>query len=142
MENNLSDSYLIDYQKIAELNIPHAPIGNLLGIRIIDADVGRVVAEMNAQESLLNSLGNIQGGAISVLADTVMGLACGTKVSKSKKFSTLEFKINFIKPVNTGTLIAIGKVQHLGNLSCVSEAEIYNEDKQLIAKSTGTLLIH
>ncbi len=138
---NLSDSYLSDYLKIVEQNVPHAPIGNLLGIRIVDADVGRVVAEMNTQDSLLNSLGVIQGGAISVLADAVMGLACGTKVSKSKKFSTLEFKINFIKPVNHGTLIAIGKVQHFGHLSCVAEAEIYNEEKQLIAKSTGTLLI-
>jgi uncharacterized protein (TIGR00369 family) len=138
---NVSESYLADYLKIIEQNVPHAPIGNLLGIRIVDADIGRVVAEMNAQESLLNSLGMIQGGAISVLADTVMGLACGTKVNKAKKFSTLEFKINFLKPVNSGTLVAIGKVQHFGHLSCVTEAEIFNEDKQLVAKSTGTLLI-
>lgn len=141
MENCNTESYLKDYLQAVEKQIAHSPIGSLLGIRILSAEEGRLVAEMDAQDKLLNSLGTIHGGVIASLADAVMGLACGTMLKKTSKFTTLEFKINFIKPVISGVIIGIGKVQHIGKSSCVSEAEIYDQDKQLVAKSTSTLLI-
>ena len=141
METENQMKYLNDYQKIVQGNQIHAPIGKQMGIRLIEASQGMVVAEMQTEDSLLNSLGTIQGGAISVLADVAMGLACGTMVEKGKTFSTLEFKINFIRPVTSGLLTAIGKVSHIGTRSCVSDCEIFNEEKKLVAKSSGTLLI-
>jgi uncharacterized protein (TIGR00369 family) len=62
-------------------------------------------------------------------------------LEKGKQFSTLEFKINFIRPITSGLLTAIGKVSHIGARSCVSDCEIFNDEKKLVAKSSGTLLI-
>lgn len=78
----------------------------------------------------------VHGGAIASIADTVMSLAAATA---GYLYRTAEMKLNFIAPVYAQTeLRAEARVVHPGKTLAVVEAEYYNHEGKLAAKSLGT----
>lgn len=88
------------------------------------------------------SFGNVaHGGALSALMDATLGLAALSQaVPEGLLVSTVEFKMNFIRPAHIGdTLIGIGKVEHNGRSLIISNASIFlKESDTLVAKGLGT----
>lgn len=81
------------------------------------------------------------GGAISGLMDATLGLAAlSAAVPEQMLVSTVEFKLNFIRPAHIGEkLIGIGEVEHVGKSLIISKGHLYLEDrKTLIAQGLGT----
>jgi len=81
------------------------------------------------------------GGAIAALMDSSLGVAAlSQSVTEGLLVSTVEFKLNYIKPAHLGDkLIGIGKVAHNGKSLMISDAHIYIEGTDtLIAKGQGT----
>ena len=79
----------------------------------------------------------MQGGIIMTLADQAISGAVGT-VNPGFRSVTVEMKLNFIAPAQSGVLIGEGRVTHRGNLLSVGEATIKDEDGRLIAQAMGT----
>ena len=53
-------------------------------------------------------MGTTHGGIFCDLADAAMGMAWASTLDEGEAFTTLELKINFLKPVWAGTLVATG----------------------------------
>lgn len=111
------------------------------GLRITKFGEGEASVAMDVDERYHNSQGVLHGGIYTLLADTAMGLAAISTLDDEESFTTVELKINFIRPVTKGTLLAEGKVVHRGTRTTVIEATVLNTEGKLVAVATSTGLI-
>jgi len=70
-----------------------------LGARITEAEPGRVVVELEAGPRHRHGGGVVQGGVITQIADAAMGMSLATLQEDGFWNTTIELKINFIRPV-------------------------------------------
>jgi uncharacterized protein (TIGR00369 family) len=135
---------LESYMKIVKGNQIHAPISELIGMRFTFVEAGGATFELMVNQAHFNSLGTVQGGIFTIMADAAMGIAFGSLLNENDKFSTIELKINFLRPISEGKLKAIGKVVHRGKRTGMAECEIFSDDgekSRLVAKATSSLII-
>jgi uncharacterized protein (TIGR00369 family) len=81
-----------------------------LGARISEAEPGRVVLELEAGPQHRHGGGVVQGGVITQIADAAMGMSLGTLQEDGVWNTTIELKINFLRPVISGRIRAVGRV--------------------------------
>jgi uncharacterized protein (TIGR00369 family) len=120
--------------------LPQPPIARLLGARLIEIERGRAKVELPADERHANPMGTLHGGVLCDIADMAMGMAYAATLEDSESFTTLELKINFLRPVWRATLTAEGVVVYRGRTVGLAECSITDEKGRLIAKATSTCL--
>jgi acyl-coenzyme A thioesterase PaaI-like protein len=76
-----------------------APIGKLFGLKLLQAENGMAVFELVADERHANPMGTLHGGVLCDIADAAMGFAYYTTLAPDESLTTLELKINFLRPV-------------------------------------------
>jgi uncharacterized protein (TIGR00369 family) len=111
-----------------------------LGARIAEAEPGRVVVELIAGPQHRHGGGVVQGGVITQIADAAMGMTLATFQEDGMWNTTIELKINFIRPVVAGRLRAIGRVVEMRQTLLFSEADVYDDRDRLIARAASTCL--
>src|SRR6266508_2597722 len=90
--------------------IPPPPIARLIGFTLASVEPGRAVIEFEAAERHANPMGTLHGGVLCDIADAAMGMAYASRLDEGETFTTLELKINFLKPLWTARLQALGRV--------------------------------
>ncbi|HET9847461.1 MAG TPA: alpha/beta fold hydrolase [Candidatus Dormibacteraeota bacterium] len=120
-----------------------APFFQLLGMRFIAVSDGSATLEMPATASQYNPNNVVHGGAITSLADSAMGLAVFSTCAAGESFTTAELHINFLKAatVESGTLRSVGRVIQRGQQIVVAEADVVDQQNQLLARASSTLFI-
>jgi len=117
------------------------PVAEFLGISFASQSNGNAVAEFHAQAQHANPMGTLHGGILCDLADAAMGVAFGTTLGPGESFTTLELKINFLRPVWTGLLKAEADVLSRGRTVGLVTCSITDEKRRLIASATSTCMI-
>jgi uncharacterized protein (TIGR00369 family) len=122
-----------------EEKIPAAPIDRYAGIRLIEAEDGRVVFSLPAHPGLLQELGTVFGGVIALLAKSASGAAVQTIAPAGTGFTALDLKVNFLRPtrVEGDELIATGSVTHRGRKLSIANAVVTYRGRR-VAIATGT----
>lgn len=85
-------------QRIMRGQILAPPIFDLLGFRLVRVEPGKVACEFEPAEFHYNPMAAVHGGVVGTLLGSVMGLAVHAHLSAGSLFSTLELKVNFIRP--------------------------------------------
>src|SRR5258708_38341048 len=90
-----------------------------------------------------NRIGSVHGGYAATLLDSVMGLAVHTELPVGSGYTTLEFKISFIKGMtkDTGPVRSEGKTLSVGRRAATAEARITDSKGRLLAHATTTCLV-
>jgi uncharacterized protein (TIGR00369 family) len=101
---------------------------------------GRAVVTLDAEERHSNPMGTLHGGVLCDVADAAMGMAYFSTLEAGESFTTLELKINFLRPFWTGRLVARGTVVSRGRTVGMTECDIEDEQGRLIAKASATCL--
>lgn len=117
----------------------------LLGMQIEKAQDGQGIVDIHVDARLLHPAQIVHGGVIFTLADTAMSMALLSTLTPETAVSTIEAKINYLRPVRTGELSAEATIIHQGRTTAVLEARVYNangEEHKEIARVTGTFHIH
>lgn len=119
------------------------PVIQLLGIEFVSADPGTVTMRMPAAEYLFNPLGSVHGGSLATLLDSVMGCAVHSTLPVGRGYTTLEFKLNFLRAATgrSGLLTAVGQVIHAGRQQAVAEGRLSDESGRLVATASTTCLV-
>ncbi|HKC10705.1 MAG TPA: PaaI family thioesterase [Vicinamibacteria bacterium] len=117
------------------------PIAQLLGIRAVAFDEGQAVLELEAEGRHANPMGTMHGGVLCDLADLAMGVACYSTLAGEESFTTLELKINFLKPIWTGRLTARAEVKKGGRTTAFLVCEIHDDKDSLVAVASSTCMI-
>ena len=116
------------------------PIAKLLGLRVISVLPGESYLELDAGPQHANPMGTLHGGVLCDLADLAMGAAYATTLDIGETFTTLELKINFLRPVWREKLFAVGKIVNRGRTIGMAEYDITDTQGRLVAKSTSTCM--
>jgi uncharacterized protein (TIGR00369 family) len=112
----------------------------LLGVRVVEAEPGRVVFELPVGPQHRHGGGVVQGGVITQIADAAMGVSLGTLQEDGMWNTTIELKINFLRPVVEGRLRAIGRVVEMKQTLFFSEADVVDEQGRLVAHASSTCM--
>lgn len=123
--------------------IPIPPVAETLDFAGFDVEAGRVSFRIVPREFHYNPIGAVHGGVLATLADSAMGCAVHSTLTAGSGYTTLEFKINFVRPVTveTGEIVATGEVVHRGRRVATAEARITDADGRLLAHASTTCLV-
>jgi uncharacterized protein (TIGR00369 family) len=119
---------------------PGPPVARLVGFQIVEVAPGRAVFEMEAGPQHANPMGTVHGGILCDIADAAMGIAYASELEEGQTFTTLELKINFLKPVWKTRLRAEGHVVKRGKTVGLVECDVVDEAGSLVARASSTCL--
>jgi uncharacterized protein (TIGR00369 family) len=113
-------------------------IAKLLGFTMTTLEPDFAVFEFEPGPQHSNPMGTLHGGVLCDLADAAMGMAWIAGLAEGESFTTIELKINFLRPVLGGRLKAEGRIVRRGRTIGYAECEIRDEAGRLVAKSSCT----
>lgn len=123
--------------------LPSAPIAQPGRVTMTEAAEGRVTFVGNPDFSLYNPQGTVHGGWFGIALDSAMGCAVMSRLPRGFSYTTLEYKVNMLRPVfeGTGPLQIIGESIHAGRRTATAEGRILDENGKLYATGTTTCMI-
>jgi uncharacterized protein (TIGR00369 family) len=127
-------------EKIQRGELPPPPVAALIGFTITSIEPGWAVLEMEAGPQHANPMGTLHGGILCDLADAAMGMAYASSLDEGETFTTLELKINFLKPVWTGRLTATGRLVKGGHSIGLVECDVLDHKDRLVARASTTCM--
>jgi uncharacterized protein (TIGR00369 family) len=119
---------------------PVAPVGKLIGFRPTSIEPGKAVFELEAGPQHANPMGTLHGGIICDVADAAMGVAYVSTLGDDESFTTIEMKVNFLRPFWTGTLVATGHVVKGGRMIGLVECDVTDKEGRLVARASSTCM--
>lgn len=123
--------------------LPAPPIMQTIEPFDSSAEPGVVVMHSIPGIRHYNPIGSVHGGYAATLLDSVMGLAVHTALPPGSGYTTLEFKVSFIKGMtrDTGTIRSEGRTMNVGRRAATAEARITDAKGRLLAHATTTCLV-
>ena len=122
---------------------PQPPIAQLLGMRLVEAEKGRAVFEATPGTAWYNPLGTIHGGFAATILDSCMACAVQTMLDVGYGYTTIEFKITFLRPMTdqTGPVRGVGEVIQVGKRLGASEGTLIDAQGKVLAHATTSCMI-
>jgi uncharacterized protein (TIGR00369 family) len=119
---------------------PDPPVARLVVFRVVAVEPGRAVFEMEAGPQHANPMGTLHRGILCEIADAAMGIAYASTLGEGESFTTLELKINFLKPIWKARLRAEGRLVNRGRTVGLVECDVEDETGSLVARASSTCL--
>lgn len=130
-------------QKIASGELPRPPISALMGFGLAELGEGRAVFTAETGEHLYNPIGVVHGGLAATLLDSAMGCAVHSTLPAGAGYTTLELKVNFVRPLTAETVGVRCEAQviHVGGRTATAEGRVLDREGKLYAHATTTCII-
>ncbi len=129
-------------RRIVAGEVRNVPIGETLGFRAVEVEPGRIVFAGKPDERSLNLIGTIHGGWSAAILDTAMALAALTTLDARHDFTTLDLKLNFLRPIAAGAEVRCeARVVHGGRRVALCEGRIVDSGGKLLVHGTSSCLI-
>jgi uncharacterized protein (TIGR00369 family) len=128
---------------IVDGSLPAPPITETLGFRLAEVAPGYALFTMTPAYKHYNPIGTVHGGVAATLLDSCMSCAIQTHFAAGTGYTTLEFKVNLVRPITdkTGPIRAEGRSLHIGRRSGTAEGRLIDAGGALLAHATTTCLI-
>lgn len=121
----------------------HNRFGGHFGMQLIVNGQGNITYRMRITADHLAFKGLAHGGVVAGMMDGVLGVAALSSVAHNKQVvATVEFKINYLAPVDLGDeLTGHGTVIRSGKRMVISRGEILKNGKVPVASALGTFTV-
>ena len=118
-------------------------MARLMNMRLAEVEEGRAVFAVEPDERHYNGLGIAHGGLAATLLDSALGCAINTVMPAGRVFTTLEMKINYVRPMRreTGEVRCEAEVLHAGGRVATAEGRIVDASGKLYAHGTATCML-
>jgi uncharacterized protein (TIGR00369 family) len=130
-------------RKIISGEMPPPPMAALMNFQLSELDEGRAVFIIEPAEYHYNPNGVVHGGLAATLLDSAMGCAVHSTLPSGVGYTTLEVKVNYLRPMtrSTGQLRAEAKTLHVGRTTAMAEAKLTDAKGKLYAAASTTCII-
>ena len=130
-------------QKMIAGEMPNPPMSETLGFHLVEIERGRAVFEGLPEYRYYNPIGSVHGGFAATLLDSALGCAVFSTMAKGEGWTTLELKMNLVRPLtkDTGLVRAEGRILHRGRTVATSEADLKDSAGKLYAHATTTCMV-
>lgn len=118
-----------------------SPFWDHIGMEEQVIEEGYAELRINITPNLHQRRGSVHGGVLASLIDGAVGSAVRSTLSQDQVSTTVELKINYLRPAKGSYLLAKAKLSHRGRTLAVGQAEIVNPDGKLVAMGTATYMI-
>ena len=128
---------------IIDGTVPNPPISELVGFHLAEVENGRAVFESTPDFRHYNPIGTVHAGFTATLLDSALGCAIFSTLTKGDTWTTLELKLNLVRPLtkDTGPVRAEGRILHRGRTVATSEGDLKDRAGKLYAHATTTCMI-
>ena len=116
------------------------PAARLIGLTLASFAAGEAVVNLEVDDRHTNPMGTVQGGILAMVADAAMGWAYMTTLGEGETYTTLEMKINFLKPMWKGLLSAQAHVRKAGRTVGLVACDLVADDGNLVAHALSTCM--
>lgn len=113
----------------------------LLGMRFVQLDPDRVVAELTIRDDLRTVGGALHGGTLMAFADTVGAAATIVNLTDGATTTTLESKTNFFAAGRAGVVRAESTPLHKGRRTHVWQTRITDESGRMLSLTLQTQMV-
>lgn len=124
--------------------LPEPTIAKLLNFTLLEAKEGYVLFEGTPDGLHLNPAGTVHGGWTAAVMDSAMGCAVHSTLQPGERFTTVEMKVSYLRPIlagKTGPMRCEGFILNRGRTLALSEAKLFGADGRLYAHATETCMI-
>jgi uncharacterized protein (TIGR00369 family) len=123
--------------------IPQAPMCATLGFHLAEAKEGFAAFEGLPEFRHYNPIGTVHGGFAATLLDSALGCAVFSTMAKGEAWTTLELKLNLVRPIgkDTGVVRTEGRILHRGRTVATAEGDVKDRAGKLYAHATTTCMI-
>jgi uncharacterized protein (TIGR00369 family) len=125
-------------RKLGDVSL--SPVMELIGFCLTEIEDGTATIQFESTSRHANPLGTLHGGILCDIADAAMGLAYASTLAEGESFTTLELKINFLKPIWNAKLTAKGRVAKGGRTIGLVECDVRDEQGKLVARASSTCM--
>ena len=136
--NNMKKSVL-SMQQMREA-VRGMQFNQLVGIRLVRIHKDGVTIDCKLRPELMNTHGALHGGVTATLADAAVGIAITTRVGRPTA-TTVEMKLNYLRPVLGGTITARARLLRMGSTLCVGRVDLFNDAKEMVAAALVTYML-
>jgi acyl-CoA thioesterase len=120
--------------------VPH-PFADLLGFQVAERGDGHCQVLLEIRPEHMNPHGLVHGAVLYALADTGMGGALTSVLGAGEICSTIEIKINYLRPWRSGTLRCDTRVVSRGRTTAVLQSDLFDGEGRHLALATGTFAV-
>ena len=128
------------YVHALQARVHEAPYPALIGMRIAELDFDRCRIDLALAERHLQPFGIVHGGVLATLIDTATFWAGYMRLPEDAGLVNVDLKLNYLKPVTSGRLRAIGECLRAGRQVSYTQASVLDDRGELIAHGTSTLM--
>lgn len=123
--------------------LPAPPIGETMDFIPVHMAPGLAIFQGRPLKRHFNPLGTVHGGWFCTLLDSAMGCAVHTTLPAGKGYTTLEVKVNMLRPLTDAVELvrAEGKVIHAGRQVATAEGRLVDAAGKVYGHATTTCMI-
>ena len=112
-----------------------------LGIRFVETEKDRIVAELDIRPELLTTGGALHGGTLMAFADTIGAAGTVVNLNPDQRTATLESKTNFFAAAFKGVVRAEATPLHKGKRTHVWQTRVTDAAGKLLSLTIQTQVI-
>jgi uncharacterized protein (TIGR00369 family) len=118
-----------------------SPFHQLVGIRLVRVHKDGVTIDCKLRPELLNASGVLHGGVTATLADAAVGMAITQRVGRAGAATTVEMKLNYLRPVSGRKITARARLLRMGSTLCVGRVDMFDDAKELVSTALVTYML-
>ena len=133
-----------EIEKMNVKNLRNNPFQHYVGIEVISLGNGSSILQLELKDHHFNLYGIPHGGVHATLLDISMGTAASFPDNSGREVDsvTLNLSVDYISPPASRILVAKGKVTKKGKSIAYCTAEVFDEDKTLIASGRSIFKLY
>ena len=135
----MSKTLRCDFRERAKAN--DVPVARLIGFEAKDIRDGRATVTLSAGPQHANPMGTLHGGILCDIADAAMGMAFASTLAPEESFTTVELKINSLRPIWQARPKAEGIVVQRGRTMGYVECSITDDENRVVEKAASTCTV-
>jgi acyl-CoA thioesterase len=127
-------------QSVQDLLTRHA-FNHLLGFELVRMHRDGLTLQCRVRPELLNSAGALHGGVTASIADAAVGTALYHRFEGTRRFTTIELKVNYFRPVTEGRLLARSRLVRVGSTICVGQVDLADDQRRSVGLAIVTYML-
>lgn len=129
-----------EYADFVINRVKNAPYPSHMAMELVLLDIDRAVVEIQLSTNHLQPYGIVHGGVIATIIDTATFWAAFGRIPQGNGLVNIDLKLNYLKSVIDGKLVAEGNCIRPGKTISYSEARVYDKNNELVAHGTSSLM--
>jgi acyl-CoA thioesterase len=110
-------------------------------MRLVEVHDDGLTMEIPLRDDLKNLAGQMHGGVLATLVDAAAGMATHRQLGGRHPITTVEFKINYFRPISSGSALGRARVLRLGKTLSVVQVDLFDSSQKLAGTALVTYMI-